>query len=231
MSVSSKSDSSHRSGGESDCEGSAASSHESEASELPDTPKQRRNKQNQGMAWILRGEITTTLLHLDSASMDCDDADDEEAKIQNIKSQTAAALGATFEFLFGVLHPRVKYFVLFCNLVHILHAGPAAAATEIKIQIRGFLQMGKNTFASTLEKLFKCCRVSALLSGKWERCDGGLYGNKEYEDCRAENSPWLPIQTRGELGLSNKGRAATKSPQTAVIASSEVQMYCRLFSI
>ena len=76
MSVSSESDSSHRSGGESDREGLAASSHESEASELPDTPKQRRNKQNQGMAWILRGEITTTLLHNDMTSMDCDDADD-----------------------------------------------------------------------------------------------------------------------------------------------------------
>ena len=148
--------------------------------------------------------------------MDCDD-DDEEAKIQNIKSQTAAALGATFEILFGGIHPHVKYFVFFCNLVNILHAGPAAAATEIKIQIRGFLQMGKNTMATALEKLFKRCRVSAFLSGKWERCEGGLYGNQEYETCRAEKSPWLPIQTRGEFGLSNKGRAANKSPQTAVI--------------
>ena len=177
MSGSGENDSPHQSGGESDCEGSAASSHDSE---LPDTQAPRRNAQNQGAAWILRGEITTTLLHNDAASMDCDD-DDEEAKIQNMKSQTKAALGATFEFLFGVLHPRVKYFVLFCNLVHILHAGPAAAATEIKIQIRGFLQMGKNTFASTLEKLFKCCRVSAFLSGNWERCEqceGGLYGIK-----------------------------------------------------
>jgi hypothetical protein len=33
--------------------------------------------------------------------MDCDD-DDEEAKTQNIKSQTEAALGATFEILFGI---------------------------------------------------------------------------------------------------------------------------------
>ena len=151
--------------------------------------------------------------------MDCDDADDEEAKIQNIKSQTAAALGATFEFLFGGILPHVKYFVLFCNLVHILHAGPAAAATEIKIQIRGFLQMGKNTMASALVKLFDCCRVSAFLSGKWERCVGGLYGNQEYENCRAEKSPWLPIQSRGAFGLSNKGRAAKN---TSVIACSDV---------
>ena len=213
MSGSSEDESSHRS--ESDCEGSAAYSLESE---LPDTQTPRRNAQIQGKVWILRGEITTTLLHNDSASMDCDD-DDEEAKIQNIKSQTAAALGATFEILFGGIHPHVKYFVFFCNLVNILHAGPAAAATEIKIQIRGFLQMGKNTMASALIKLFDCCRVSAFLSGKWERCVGGLYGNQEYEDCRAEKSPWLPIQSMGEFGLSNKGRAANN---TSVITSSDV---------
>jgi hypothetical protein len=107
-------------------------------------------------------------------------------------------------------------------MINILHAGPAAAATKIKIQIRGFLQLGQATALTALEKLVKCCRVSAFLSGKWERCDGGLYGNEEYETCRAEKSPWMPIQTRGELGLSNKGRAANKSPQTAVIASSDV---------
>ena len=205
MSGSSENDSSHRSGGESDCEGSAASSHESE---LPDTRKPRLNKPIQGKAWILRGEITTTLLHNDSASMDCDD-DDEEAKIQNIKSQTAAALGATFEILFGGIHPHVKYFVLFCNLVNILHAGPAAAATEIKIQIRGFLQMGKNTMASALVKLFDCCRVSAFLSGKWERCKGGLYGNQE-SDCEgsaaSSHESELPDTRTPRHNEQNRGR-------------------------
>jgi hypothetical protein len=219
MSVSSESDSSHRSGGESDREGLAASSNESEVQDTPDTPKRRRNKQIKGATWILRGEITTTLLHNDSASMeDCDN--DEGAKVQNTRSQTEAALGATFQILFGAMHAHVKYFIFFCNLVDILHAGHAAAATIIKIQIRGFLQLGPSTPASALAKLFK--PVSAFLSGTWERCLGGLYGNKEYDDCRAENSPWLPIQTRGALGLSNKGRAANKSPQTAVIACSDV---------
>jgi hypothetical protein len=102
MSGSSENDSSHRSGGESDCEGSAASSHESE---LPDTRKPRRNKQIQAWAWILRGEITTTLLHNHSASMACDN--DEEANVQNTKSQTEAALGATFEILSGKKDPDV----------------------------------------------------------------------------------------------------------------------------
>ena len=76
MSSSNENDSSHRSGGASDCEGSAASSHESE---LPDTRTPSRNEQNRGRVWILRGEITTDLLHNDSASMDCDD--DQDSKV------------------------------------------------------------------------------------------------------------------------------------------------------
>jgi hypothetical protein len=94
-------------------------------------------------------------------------------KIQ--KSQTEAALGATFEILFGKKHPDVKYIIFFCNLVNILHAGPAAAATKIKFQIRGFLRLGKSTALTALDKLLKCFPVSAFLSGKWERCKGGLY--------------------------------------------------------
>ncbi len=175
----------------------------------------RRNKQIQGRAWNIRGEITTNLLHNDSVSIDCDD-DDEEAKIQNIKSQTEAALGAAFENLFRKKHPDVRHFVFSCNLVNILHAGPAAAATKIKVDIRGFLRLGTPTALTALDKLL-CFPVSAFFFGKWERCEGGLLGNKENETCRAVNSPWMPIQTRGEFGNSNKGRAANKSPQTAVI--------------
>jgi hypothetical protein len=67
-----------------------------------------------------------------------------------------------------------------------------------------------------------CFTVSAFLSRKWDRCKGGLYGNEEYETCRAETSPWMPIQIIGEFGNSNKGRAANKSPQSAVITSSDV---------
>ena len=36
-------------------------------------------EQNLGTVWILRGEITTDLLHNDSASMDCDD--DQDSKV------------------------------------------------------------------------------------------------------------------------------------------------------
>jgi hypothetical protein len=136
MSGPSESDSSYRSGGDSDREGSAASSNECE---LPDTRKPRRKPQIIKKAWILCGEITTNLLHNDSglASMD-GDADDEEAKLQNTKSLSEATLGAKFEILFPKMLPHVKYFIFFCNLVNILHAGPAAAATKIKVHIRVF---------------------------------------------------------------------------------------------
>jgi hypothetical protein len=91
MSGPSESDSSDQSGRESDSEGLAASSNESELSDT--TRKRRHNTQIQGKAWIFRGKITTNLLHNDSdpASIDVD-ADDEEAKIQKTKSQTEAAL-------------------------------------------------------------------------------------------------------------------------------------------
>ncbi len=71
-------------------------------------------------------------------------ADDDDAKLQNIKSQIEAALGIKFENLFQKMLPCIKYFVLLCNLVNVLHAGPAAAATQVKSQIQGFLQLGKN---------------------------------------------------------------------------------------
>jgi hypothetical protein len=45
----------------------------------------------------LRGEITTNLLHTDT-SMDCDS--DDDAKVQNTKSQLDAALSTKLESLF-----------------------------------------------------------------------------------------------------------------------------------
>jgi hypothetical protein len=159
--------------------------------------------------------FTTIRIRLLCESVD-GDADNEEAKVQNTTSQTEAALGAKFEILSRKKHPDVKCFVLFYNLVNILHA-----ATKAKIQIGVFLSLGKATVATALDKML-CFPVSAFLSGKWERCEGGLYGNEEYKTCRAENSMWMPIQTIGEFGNSNKGMAENKSLQTAVIASSDV---------
>jgi hypothetical protein len=83
------------------------------------------------------------------------DADDEEAKVQNKKSLTEAALEAKFEILFHKMLLHFKYFAFFCNLVNILHAGPAAAATKIKIQIRGFPQLGKPNSLTALSRIYK----------------------------------------------------------------------------
>ena len=81
MSGPSESDSTHRSGGESDHEGSAASSHESE---LPDSRKRRRNRQIQGRAWVLRGEITTDLLLNKASNTSMDGYADYDAKVRGL---------------------------------------------------------------------------------------------------------------------------------------------------
>ncbi len=60
---------------------------------------------------------------------------------------TEAALGAKFEILFHKMLPRVKYLIFYCNLVNILHAGPVAAATKLKVQIRGFFSDGARKVA------------------------------------------------------------------------------------
>ena len=78
---------------------------------------------------------------------------DYDSEIQNTKFQTQAALGPKFENLFQKMLTHVKYFVFFCNLVNILHAGPAA--TQVKIQIQGFLQLEKNTALTALNKLLR----------------------------------------------------------------------------
>jgi hypothetical protein len=62
--------------------------------------------------------------------------------------------------------------------------------------------LGKAMKLTALNKLLSF-PMSAFLSGKWERCEGGLFGNKEYEKCRAASCPWVPILTRGEFGNSN----------------------------
>jgi hypothetical protein len=171
MSGSSENDSSHRSGGESDCEGSAASSHEFE---LSDPRKSRRNEQIQGKAWILRGEITTPLLRNDSASMDCD-AD----KIQNPRQRLLS--GQKLKFCLETSIQTLSTLSFSATLSTSCMLGLQQQPKKIKIQIRGFLELEKNTVASTLEKLLMRCPVSAFLSGKWDLCKGGLYGNKEYE--------------------------------------------------
>jgi hypothetical protein len=113
------------------------------------------------------------------------------------------------------------YLVVFCNLINILDSrAESNDAVKINIEFRGFLQLHTPRTVTTLQKLLS--PFAPDLSGYRGRCVDGLFENQEYETCRAASSPWMPIQTRGEFGNSNKGRAANKSQQTAVIASSDV---------
>ncbi len=163
MSGSSESDISHRSGGnsdrDSDSEGSAASSL---------LEKKPRTIQIRGGVWVLRGEITTNLLH-NYTSLDGDGQDaDDDAKVQNTKSQIESALDAKFEGLFEKMLGNIKYFVLLCNLVQILQDGHAAA-TKVKIQIRGFLQSGKVRSSPGAERRQSCSLARA--AGGLEQAD------------------------------------------------------------
>ena len=108
----------------------------------------------------------------------------------------------------------VSYFVIFCNLFNILHDAPAE--TKVKIQIRGFLQLGKSKAKTGLDKLLSPT-LSYFLAGQWDRCQGGLCGNKEYEDCLLEQSAWLAIQTTGIYRATNQGKC-TKRRETAAAA-------------
>jgi hypothetical protein len=164
---------------------------------LPCRPHKSAKYKIEGNVWVLRGEITKHLLHND-VSIDCNG--DDDAKVQNKNSQAA----------FGANNSAGKYFVSFCNLVNILHAGPAAA-TKVKIQIRGFLRLEKVTALTVLENLLLYLVCICFSSRKVDRCQGDLFGNNEYEleGCRREpeTSQRLLIQITGDLGSSNNSRA------------------------
>ena len=79
------------------------------------------------------------------------DSNVEDELVQMTKLHLQTALGAKFEILFQNLSKHVSFFVIFCNLVHIQHVGPAA--TEGKIQILGFLQLKQAKAKTALDKL------------------------------------------------------------------------------
>ncbi len=59
---------------------------------------------------------------------------ENDAKVQNTKSQLEAALGAKFKSLLEKRPINITYFVFLCNLVNILHVTAGPAATKIKKQ-------------------------------------------------------------------------------------------------
>ena len=116
----------------------------------------------------------------------------------------------------------VSYFVIFCNLVNFMHVAPAA--TKVKIQIRGFLQLGKAAKAKTgLDKLLSPT-LSYFLAGQWDRCQGGLCGNIEYENCMRDKSSWLAIQSTGIYRETNQGKCAKRIATSQVITSDSLSV-------
>jgi hypothetical protein len=79
-----------------------------------------------------------------------------------------------------------KHFEFFCNVVNILHVGPAA--TKVRIQIRGFLQVANATALTAPEKLLSSTISVSAFSFFPEGGSGvkAAYLNNEYEGCRRE---------------------------------------------
>ena len=188
------------------------------APHLQGRPKRTRPTQIRGKTWVLRGEINTNMLQYCSDHDTIDTVVNEETPVfRSIKSQLHAALGARFEIMFGKLFNSVSYFVIFCDHVNILDDGPAA--TKVKFQILGFLQLGNTKAKTALDKLLSPT-LSHLLQGKWERCDGALSVNQEYAHCLNKNSSWLPLQSSGVYRESNKAKCAKRiATVTAQVAS------------
>ena len=191
-------------------------------SDLPTKRRRRKNPQIIGKTWVFQGEITTDRLSTDTDSaahttdLDKDDDDDDKAKFSRLKSCLTARLGGEFNIFLGET-TIITYFVIFCDLVSVLHtmSGPDPDPDpdnplKVKIQVRGFLQCPK-TIAIT--KLRQCLpTVADYISGKWERCKGGLAINQLYKDCMrpADSCPWIPLHHTGKFGEKTNSRKSRR---------------------
>ena len=124
---------------------------------------------------------------------------DNDAKVQSTKSRLEAYSAQNLNVcLESCYQPsNISYFSSTCR-VNIQYAG-LAAATKVKIQIRGFLQIGKVTALTALEKLLSSyVSVNVFKRGFFSRKVAALC-LCEKEIRRGENSPWLPVQITGNF--------------------------------
>ncbi len=103
-----------------------------------------------------------------------------ESDVENVgittKINTRLPRQDLFEILFGKLIENVMYFVVLCNLINILDSGADSNdAVKINIEFRGILQFRKPRAVTPIRKLHSL--FAPDLSGYWERCSGGLFGN------------------------------------------------------
>ena len=221
MSESSKIDSSNH-GCDSDGELSEPSTYGSEVQESPaqhesqDCKKRPRQQQIQGTSWALCAQITVDELHAGSAWLMADSEGDvqNEERTAKINAHIKSLFGDQFQILFGKLRETVSYFVLFCNLINILDIGTGSNdAAEIKIEIKGFLQLQNSRAATRLQDLLK--PFAPALSGYWERCVGGLFGHAGYTECLRPESAWFKLHDTGAYGNNNKGKLQAKARRLA----------------
>ena len=223
MSETSENDSSSHLGCDSDGEFSVPSSYGSEVQKSPaqhesqDCKKRPRQQQIQGTAWALCAQITVDELHAGSAWLMAGsegDVENEEERTAKINAHLQSLFGDQFQILFGKLREIVSYFVIFCNLINILDVGTGSNdAAEIKIEIKGFLQLQNSRAVTRLQDLLK--PFAPALSGYWERCVGGLFGHEAYTECLRPESAWFKLHDTGAYGNNNKGKHQAKARRLA----------------
>jgi hypothetical protein len=204
MSESSGSDFSHHYGYDSNDEGSVPSSH---ALDMPDTPgskkRPRQPTQIRGKAWVFYGLITA-----DAALLHAESDDNEESPFPRLKS----LLLAHWTSIHPKLEDRIKTLILhlafFCNLTSLLACSrDENDASKVQIRIRVFLR-SKYTAVTALAKLLPPSH--GLLSGSWQRCEGGLSGHAVYEECvqtkTAGANDWMPLLKIGEFSDKKNAR-------------------------
>ncbi len=153
MSDFSKSDSTNHPGCDSEGERFVASSY---GSKVQDSRKSPRPPQVQGNAWSVCCKITIIVLHANSdwTAAGPEGDGENEGKISKINTRLQRLLRPQFDNLFEKMHRNVKYFVVFCNLINLLDFRPDPNdAVNVKVKIRGFLQLRKPTKVTALHNL------------------------------------------------------------------------------
>jgi hypothetical protein len=213
MSEFSERDSTNHPGCDSEGESYVASSY---GSEVQDSRKRPHPPQIQGNAWILCCRITIIELHADSdwEAADPEGDGDNEGKFSKINILLERLLGSQFETLFEKMHRNVEYFVVFCNLINLLDFGTDTNdAVNVKVEIRGFLQLQKPIEVTALKKLLS--PFAPDLFGCWERCVGGMFGHAGYTECLRLEITLFKLHYTGEFGNNNNGKLQVKAKRLA----------------
>ncbi len=101
-------------------------------------------------------------------------------------------------------------------------------AAEIKIEIKGFLQLSKPRAVTQLQALL--VSFAPALSGYWERCVGCLFGHAGYTECLRSESAWFKLHATGAYGNNNNGKLQAKAMRLANLVFLERGTFAMLCS-